>query len=253
MIGKRNSGFEIADGLLPWARQVVLVSPAAGADLRARALVRAGALHAAARGRRARRRHVRPRRRGRADRAHRRTGSASTRRARPARATLELEADAAIAATGFSHAAPRSPGSRRADGRAGTHPGADAVLGGDRRAGDLLRRETRRRARRDCGSTASARARRRCTGFRYNARVARRARSRRRHFGVGRSRALAVDDVVPFLGARARARARALDAEGLPDARRRARRGRPARRRRPAARALRGRGRPGRGRRDDRA
>ena len=27
VIGKRNSGFEIADGLLPWARQVVLVSP----------------------------------------------------------------------------------------------------------------------------------------------------------------------------------------------------------------------------------
>ncbi len=27
VIGKRNSGFEIADGLLPWARQIVLVSP----------------------------------------------------------------------------------------------------------------------------------------------------------------------------------------------------------------------------------
>ena len=27
MIGKRNSGFEIADGLLPWARQIILVSP----------------------------------------------------------------------------------------------------------------------------------------------------------------------------------------------------------------------------------
>jgi thioredoxin reductase len=27
VIGKRNSGFEIADGLLPWARQVILVSP----------------------------------------------------------------------------------------------------------------------------------------------------------------------------------------------------------------------------------
>ncbi len=27
VIGKRNSGFEIADGLLPWARQVVLASP----------------------------------------------------------------------------------------------------------------------------------------------------------------------------------------------------------------------------------
>jgi thioredoxin reductase len=27
VVGKRNSGFEIADGLLPWAREVVLVSP----------------------------------------------------------------------------------------------------------------------------------------------------------------------------------------------------------------------------------
>ena len=27
VIGKRNSGFEIADGLLPWARRIVLLSP----------------------------------------------------------------------------------------------------------------------------------------------------------------------------------------------------------------------------------
>src|SRR5205814_731301 len=27
IIGKRNSGFEVADGLLPWARQVILASP----------------------------------------------------------------------------------------------------------------------------------------------------------------------------------------------------------------------------------
>jgi thioredoxin reductase len=27
VVGKRNSGFEIADGLLPWARQILLVSP----------------------------------------------------------------------------------------------------------------------------------------------------------------------------------------------------------------------------------
>lgn len=27
IIGKRNSGFEVADGLLPWARQIVLISP----------------------------------------------------------------------------------------------------------------------------------------------------------------------------------------------------------------------------------
>lgn len=29
LIGKRNSGFEVADGLLPWARRIVLVSPRA--------------------------------------------------------------------------------------------------------------------------------------------------------------------------------------------------------------------------------
>ena len=27
IIGKQNSGFELANGLLPWARQLVLVSP----------------------------------------------------------------------------------------------------------------------------------------------------------------------------------------------------------------------------------
>jgi hypothetical protein len=27
IVGKRNSGFEIAHGLLPWARQITLVSP----------------------------------------------------------------------------------------------------------------------------------------------------------------------------------------------------------------------------------
>src|SRR5207249_12235835 len=27
IVGKRNSGFEVADGLLPWARQIILASP----------------------------------------------------------------------------------------------------------------------------------------------------------------------------------------------------------------------------------
>jgi len=41
LIGKRNSAFELADGLLPWARQIVLVSPrAAQIDVLAHATVR---------------------------------------------------------------------------------------------------------------------------------------------------------------------------------------------------------------------
>jgi thioredoxin reductase len=47
IIGKRNSGFELADGLLPWARQLILASPrppllsvlSAGAGVRARYIV----------------------------------------------------------------------------------------------------------------------------------------------------------------------------------------------------------------------
>jgi len=47
IIGKRNSGFELADGLLPWAHQIILASPrapllsvlSAGAGVRARYLV----------------------------------------------------------------------------------------------------------------------------------------------------------------------------------------------------------------------
>jgi thioredoxin reductase len=41
LIGKRNSAFELADGLLPWARRIVLVSPrAAQTDVLAHATVR---------------------------------------------------------------------------------------------------------------------------------------------------------------------------------------------------------------------
>ena len=68
MIGKRNSGFEIADGLVPWAKQVILVSPRpVAADVLAVSTVRVRYLQPyedAVLGRR----HVRPRRRDRADR-----------------------------------------------------------------------------------------------------------------------------------------------------------------------------------------
>ena len=71
IIGKQNSGFELATGLLPWARQIVLVSPSQAKlsvdtqDARRRP----GALRPAVRGPRPRRRGQRPRRGDRPDRA----------------------------------------------------------------------------------------------------------------------------------------------------------------------------------------
>ena len=70
VIGKRNSGFEIADGLEPWARQIFLVSPRPVQTAVLAQRNRPRALLRAARGRGLGRRHVRARRRRRADRAH---------------------------------------------------------------------------------------------------------------------------------------------------------------------------------------
>ncbi len=218
VIGKRNSGFEIADGLLPWASQVLLVSPRpvqtsvlALASVRVRYMqpledygLGGGtfALDAAiervertADGFRDPRDRddssVRPRARG--GRGHR--------------------GDRVL------HAAPRPPVARRADGRAGADTGADAVLGGDRRARDLLRRE------RDAGLRRPAQARRR----RQLAGRARVPLQRPRAGGAPRW-----IGVRPAGGAarrgrrrrvprpRARARPGALDAEGLPRVRGRA-------------------------------
>ena len=75
--GKQNSGFELATGLLPWARQIVLASPSHGAPVGRHPV--AGRcprpLRAAVRGPRPGRRRERARRRDRADRARRRAAS----------------------------------------------------------------------------------------------------------------------------------------------------------------------------------
>ena len=102
VIGKRNSGFEIADGLLPWAQQVILGSPRpVQTAVIAQATVRVRYLQPyedATLGRR----HLRA---GPGGRAHRTNASAAgacsaTARLRPG--PIELEVDDAIAATGFS-------------------------------------------------------------------------------------------------------------------------------------------------------
>ena len=101
VIGKRNSGFEIADGLLPWARSIVLVSPRpAHTAVLARATVRVRYLqpledHAFGAGT-----HVLD---AAIERIERTEGDGFrvvvSGTAQPG--TLELEADAVIAATGF--------------------------------------------------------------------------------------------------------------------------------------------------------
>ena len=55
IVGKRNSGFEVAQGLLPWARKIVLASPAAGRHDGARVLAAAPSVSAAVRRVRSRR------------------------------------------------------------------------------------------------------------------------------------------------------------------------------------------------------
>ena len=154
VIGKRNSGFEIADGLLPWARQVILGSPRpvqtaviAQASVRVRylqpyedATLGGGTLRA------------RPRRRAdraaRARLAHRRQRHDPARPDRPGGGRGDR-------GHRLLDAAPRPRRARRAHGRAGPHPRADAVLGERARLRDLLRGE------RDAGRAGAAQARRR--------------------------------------------------------------------------------------------
>ena len=198
VIGKRNSGFEIADGLLPWARRVVLVSPRpvqtsvlALSSVRVRymqPLEDAGlgggtlALDAAI------------------ERVER-TGEGGFRvhahgTTRPGE--IELEADAAIAATGFrtplldlgevgvqTVAQGRIPALTpfwEAVGAPGVYVAGNATQGA---AG--LRRH---------GVGASSPA---VHGFRYNARVLAEAIAER-HFGVVPERSLlAPNEIAPFL------------------------------------------------------
>ncbi len=170
MIGKRNSGFEIADGLLPWARQVILGSPRpvqtaviAQASVRVRYLQPyedaslGGGTFAL---------DLAVERIERTERGWRIAGNGTT---RPG--PIELEVDEVIAATGFSTPLLDLAELGVAHRRAGAHSGADALLG--ERAG--LRASTSpatpRRARRACASTASAARRRPCTASATTRRV----------------------------------------------------------------------------------
>ena len=104
IIGKQNSGFELASGLLQWARtdrpRLAVAGQAVGQHEVARR--RPGALRPAVRGPRPRRRGDDPRRGDRADRAARRRRLRGRSPGRAAAATrCAFEADEVIAATGF--------------------------------------------------------------------------------------------------------------------------------------------------------
>ena len=139
VIGKRNSAFELATGLLPWARRITVVSPSPiQTDVLARTTVRARYLpayedHAVGGGVYAVDGAVR--RILRTDPGYRVHVDGTTFEGR-----FQLEGDVAIAATGFATPLLDLPRARRGDGGAEPHPGADALLGERDRAGDLLRR-----------------------------------------------------------------------------------------------------------------
>ena len=182
VIGKRNSGFEIADGLVPWARQIILVSPRpVQTAVLALSSVRVR-YFAAARGRR--------------------PGAAARSRSTPSVERIERTASGgySVHATGRRARATLARGGRRRSRRPGSarrsrtcrssasgpsprpDTRADAVLGGHGVAGRLLRGEH------DAGRSRPAQARCRqqprgpCSGFRYNARVLAREIAER-HFG----------------------------------------------------------------------
>ena len=203
IVGKRNSGFEVAQGLLPWARRIVLASPRpvdtavlAFSPLRLRYLAAV---------RRARARRLR----GATSSTPRssassgtRTGTASARAARRGRASSCSRADEVIAATGF----PRAPAatSRASASRRSTTDGcrprrrtgrasrcrASTSPGNVTQASPGLRKH---------GATSSSSS---VNGFRYNARVLARHIAEK-HFGLARRErpALARDEVVPYLAA----------------------------------------------------
>ena len=146
IIGKQNSGFELATGLLPWARQLVLVSPS-----KARLSVetqdagrRPGPVRPAVRGPRAGRRRQRP---GRGDRP----GRARVGR-RDRRSTCGGPTAAPTSRSRSTTSSPRPGSSRplvdlpelgRRDVRGQPAAGPDALVGERDRARDLLRRHDR--------------------------------------------------------------------------------------------------------------
>jgi len=198
IVGKRNSGFELADGLLPHARQIVLVSPSTSRfslETHTTAGVRA--------------RYVQPFEdhvlRGgvfvldasveRIDRA----GTCLVAQLRPSSGgdAMSLEFDEVIAATGFTSdlrplaaLAPKTHGHLAVPAQ--TPLFESMSLPGVFLAGTLT--QGARGLRKHGVPSASASVH----GFRYNARIA--AREIARRLGVGpRRRLLPRDDVVPFL------------------------------------------------------
>ena len=155
IVGKRNSGFELANGLLPWAREIVLVSPRpvrfavlARSPLRVRYLqpyeefVRggSGALVVDAAIERIERR------------ATAITVVTNGHDAGPA--SCDFEADEVIVATGFGRRSRDLPALGVATIGRRPHPGADAVLGERLGARRSSSRATSPRARPGCRSRA---------------------------------------------------------------------------------------------------
>ena len=138
----RTPGFELANGLLPWARQLVLASPSHGAAVGRHAVAgrRPGALRPALRGPRPGRRRGDPRRGDRPHRARGRDGELAVHvRRTDGGGDLVLEVDDVIAATGFVTPLRGPAGPRRRDVRGQPAAGPDAWWESTTVPGHLLR------------------------------------------------------------------------------------------------------------------
>ena len=198
VIGKRNSGFELADGLVPWASQVFLVSPRpVAAEVIALSTVRA--------------RYLQPYEDwswgggtfavdAAIDRIERTAGggyrilASGTTREGP----IVLEADEAIAATGFRTPMRDLAGLGCATVKQGvlpaqTHHWESATVPGIYFAGNATQAAAGLRKHGVASASGTV------SGFRYNSRLLA-AHIGEKHFGIERPRpSLAVDDVAPLL------------------------------------------------------
>ena len=197
IVGKRNSGFELAQGLLPWVTTIVLASPRpvetsmlAFSPLRLRYLQPFDE-------------HVRGGREATSS-TRRSSGSSATPRLShrgernelggPPRAR-ERRADRG---DGVSCAAPRPAVSRCRDGQRRPAAGSDAVLGERLRSRGSTSQGTSRRALPACASTARRATPLRCNGF-ATTRASSRATSRRSTSASRRASEPGVGRVVPYL------------------------------------------------------
>ena len=198
IVGKRNSGFELAQGLLPWARRIVLGVAPADRHGDARLLPAQHPLPLAVH--RARPRRHRELRRRRGDR----TCGASRRRVPHPRerddveGELELDTDEVIAATGFRAPVRDLPSVGVAMVNDGRMPAQTPYWESVSVPGDLLRRQRHPglAGLRKHGATSSSGS---VNGFRYNARILAQHIAEK-HFGLRRERRLlGGDEVVPHL------------------------------------------------------